>query len=459
MPSLSRSLTQAISVLGASIDSGDEGPTLRGAVISNAPPPRRRPDATSTVPAWWNARATSDTRASSADRVVLPSVALEDCFRTGRHIIVLPTYKGRTSAASVEGYCRQCGIVKRYPAHYRARSASPKEKQISAPPSFEETQRYVPPSFDPSRIASMSNQTIPPDVALDALSYDRAGTARAFEHLALQIEPSHLFVDRFLRGLESLGHLEVRREERTLVPTSWEIAPSALVQVKPDTFILAGFRSGRLLAALELAGTELGIAVDRRSQGNAPDRIRISGCDLGAAESLARRVFDDIGIAPNIVTDAAETIARLLPSLSSLREALSLTAMVGFRSANRWDEESARWVAVGDASAPGAYQLHGPVTIYCLRDAEDVQRGTMRRGDPRIVKHLASSAAGYPLLGYAEDTETLYTPLGAELPGLYARVAMLASGLLPTEDLEHRLVAYPSVPAYLAGELIELMRS
>ncbi len=451
LPPLSRSLFETASVLGASISVDDDGaaPTLQGAVIANAPPlSEPLVESTSTLPSWWSARATANMHAVRADRVILPPVALEDCFRTGRHFIVLPTYTGRTSAASVEGYCRQCGIVKRYPARYRAGSASPQEKK-----------KYVPPAFDPARLVPVSDRSIPPDVALDALSHDRAGNARAMEQLALQIEPSQLFVDGFLRGLESLGHIEVRRDERTLLPTSWKIAPSALVQIKSNAFVLAGFRSRRLLAALETAATALGIAVDRRSQQNAPDRVRIRDCGLDVVESIVRRVFDETGTAPSIVIDAATSIARFLPPLSLIREVLPTTAMVGYRSANRWDEELASWVAVGDASAPGAYQLHGSVSVYCLRDTEDVQNGTMRRGDARIVKHLASTAAGFPLLGYDKDTETLYAPLGADLPGLYARVAVLASGLLPIDDLEQRLVAYPSVPALLAGQLIALMRS
>ncbi len=40
----------------------------------------------------------------------------------------------------------------------------------------------------------------------------------------------------------------------------------------------------------------------------------------------------------------------------------------------------------------------------------------------------------------------LYDPLGAELPGLYHRAAVLASGLLPIEDEKHRLIAYRDVP-------------
>lgn len=452
LPPLARSLsTSAFAVIGASVAEGETDSTIQGALVRSVSilgGDALVAVATTGAPAWWDARASAGNRAARPERVVVPSVVLEDCFRTGSHVMVLPKFYGSASSSSFQGFCKQCGIVKRYPSYYRARSATTQDRQ-----------RYVPPSFDPSRIARVTDRVVPPDVALDALGHDRAGNARAFEQLALQIEPSQLFVDRFLRGLESLGHLEVRRDPRTLAPTSWEVAPAALVQLKPDTFMLAGFRSRRLCTAVERAATTLGLTVDRRRQDAAPDRIRVRDCDLDLAKIVARRVFDEIGSTPNIVPDAAATMTRYLPRLSSVLAELPQSAMVGFRSANKWDERLASWVAVTDASSPGAFQLLGSTSVYCLRDEDDVNSGTMRRGDARLVKHLASSRAGYPLLGYDEETETLYSPLGAELPGLYARTAVLASGLLPTDDLEQRLVAYPSVPAHLAGQLIALMRS
>jgi hypothetical protein len=414
----------------------------------NDPPLRRL--ASTTVPHWWAARKTARGRVARAQQVRLPSVALEDCFRTGRHIIELPKYYGSrsNSGSTVEGVCRQCGIVKRYPAHYRASSTSSPSRP-----------RYVSPTFDPARIAPVSERVIPPDVALDALCLDRIGNVRALEQVAIQIEPSQLFVDRYFRGLESLGHLEVRREARGLWPTQWEIATTALVQVKAEVFDLVGFRSQSFMALIEQVALEFGVRIERRSQEGASDRIRFRGCGVELADSIARRTFDETGVLPIVNPDAPLLIARSLPPLSLLTAALPRMEMIGYRSVNRWEEEIATWVAVDDASGPGAYQLFSSRSVYCLRDARDVQNGTMRQADVRLVKHIASSEVGFPLLGYEEETETLYAPLGAGLPGLYSRAAVLASGLLPSDDTEQRCVAYPSVSADLAALLIDLMSS
>ena len=449
-PPLVRELSAPERAVLTATASGEQGWTMQGPVVNlmgaESSSPQLVPQTVVGVPAWWDERASHRQDATHAERVIVPAVVLDDCFRTGRHVMVLPTFYGAASSATFQGHCRQCGIVKRYPSHFRARGRTTSKRQ-----------RYVPPSFDAAAIESVAEQAVKPDVALDALSHDRAGNARAFEQLALQIEPSQLFADRFLRGLECLGHLEVQRDLRTLSPISWEIAPPALVQVRDGVFVLTGFRSRRLTSSFEAAAATIGLPTDRRSQVAAPDRVRVKECDLTAAELIARHVFEEVGSSLAIVPEAALTLALLLPPLTRVAEALPRSPMIGFRSANRWDERLARWMSVSDASAPGAYQLLSSTVAYCIRDATDVASATMRRGDARLVKHIASSLAGSPLLGYDAETETLYAPLGAELPGLYSRAAVLASGLLPNEDTQQRLVAYPSVPEDLAEHLASVM--
>lgn len=448
-PSLGRLPHDPVSVLNALILEPGAAPSIQGAlVLVDRREGLEEVQLKSVVPEWWRARADVNSGAARADSVLLPLVALDDCFRTGRHIIVLPTYYGSSSASSVQGRCRLCGIVKRYPARYRPNSATTTIRD-----------RYIPPAFDPSRVEAVATNPIAADVALDALCLDQSGGRHALEQLALQIEPSQLFVDRFLRGLESLGHIEVRRDARTLVASTWEVTPTVLAQTKPNAYVLTGFRNQRVLRLLERAAKDLGVEFSRRAQPYAPDRVRLSDCDVRTVMSIAKRVEMEADVRVSVVSGTAERLGRLLPPLSSIWEVLPRSPMIGYRSANRWDHQLARWTSVDDASVPGAFQLFGAVTTYCLRNTEDVRDGMMRRGDARIVKHLSSSLAGFPLLGYDAETENLYAPLGAELPGLYSRVATLASGLLPLDDTEQHLVSYRAVPSHIAAQLITLVSS
>jgi hypothetical protein len=185
----------------------------------------------------------------------------------------------------------------------------------------------------------------------------------------------------------------------------------------------------------------------------------IEGMSIDKGEEVVRSLEEETGIAALIAPLSASALVAVLPPLSAVIDHLPRQAMVGARSFRRWDVEVARWSQVQDASVPGAYQLIGSTIAYCLRDEGDVMNGTMRRGDARLVKHAAALGAKQPLIGHESASEMLYFPLGAELPGLYHRAAVLASGLLPVEDADHHLVAYRDVPTVLAEALNALLES
>ncbi len=352
-PHLERDLSApSLATLTASIFEGD-GWFMRGAAVrlvgTEASSPPLLPQATVGTPPWWHERALPRSEhGARSGQVTVPAALSDDCFRTGRHVIVLPTFYGKATSSSFQGQCRQCGVTKRYPSQFRARSTATRRERPS----------YVAPTFDTATIASVSRRAIEADVGLDALSHDRAGNERAFEQLALQVEPSQLFVDRFLRGLESLGHLEVRRDLRTLAPVSWEVTPAALAQTGEGTYVLTGFRSRCLFDALSLAATRFDVSIDRRKQAAGPDRVRLKDCSISDIADVARQVLDATGIGLAIVPECALAVALLLPPLSTVTEALPRQAMVGYRSANRWDENKPDGLSA---------TMHGwPVPTNCL---------------------------------------------------------------------------------------------
>jgi len=404
------------------------------------------------LPAWWSRRREHprhDEEDGRSRRLLVPGAEVGDCFLTGAHAIVLPTVC-RGTPATVTGVCRQCGLVKRYPARYH----SPQQRHRGGTPS-----KVAAPRIDLSTIPPVSSKDVDPNVAFDALCHDVGGTASSFEKVALQVEPSGLFSDRFLRGLEGLGHIEVKRSPSASSPEEWEITPSSLAETVGSQFVLVGHRSRRLVSALAKAVEQAGGTMEHRSLAAAPDRLRISGCEVSVVREIAKVAEETCGMPVLVAPQAAWRAAQVLPRLSQVVATLERRAMISFRSARRWDAETCRWHSVPDASLPGAYQLRAETMVYCLRDKDDVASGTMRRADARLVKHAAALDSKEPVLGHDVDTETLYLPLGAELPGLFGRTAILASGLLPVDDVEQRLVYYPSIPRELAGHLASLLQS
>ena len=97
------------------------------------------------------------------------------------------------------------------------------------------------------------------DECMDALVHVGGGTIGSFERVATQAEGSSLFVDGFLRTLETLGQIDVRRDS-ALQPKDWEANPAYLAETLHDGFVLAGVWSsgsrdalGKALDAIKAA--------------------------------------------------------------------------------------------------------------------------------------------------------------------------------------------------------------
>lgn len=401
------------------------------------------------VPPWWECRAVGEVAGSrrGSERLVVAGASAGDCFYTGSHHMLLPPFYGKVTASSFEGYCKNCGLVKRFPAHYWAISRRPARTKGSAP------------RFDVSRVPCVEQGAIHPDIVFDALTHDGAGRASGLEQAALQVEPSQLFADRFLRVLESLGHLAVSRDRRTLTPVEWEVAAAALIKTADGSFVLIGRRSSRLLAALTATAENLGTQIEHTEQAGAPSRVRLRHCPDRLATTIAAQVSDAADTLVQVHHDAVSEQVAQLPPISAVTAALPTQPMVGYRRCDRWDFSLARWAPTTDASTPGTYRLFGSGITYCIRDRADLADGTMRSGDARLVKHVAALATGKPLLGYDSGTRSLYLPLGADLPGIYARAAVLCSGLQPTEDTTQRVVRYQDVPSSIAARIAALLSS
>ena len=93
-----------------------------------------------------------------------------------------------------------------------------------------------------------------------------------------------------------------------------------------------------------------------------------------------------------------------------------------------------------------------------VRTPKDVRDGTVAIATVQLSKHLAA-LEHKPLVAYDPGAEELRVPLGADLPGLYGRAVVLASGMLPRPDINNRLLRYRSVPAELAARIAHLLSS
>jgi hypothetical protein len=292
------------------------------------------------------------------------------------------------------------------------------------------------------------------DIAFDSLVHVHGGTYHTFEYVANQVEGSSLFTDTFSRSLEVRGDLEVERGA-DFAPVRWELSPAYLAELATGGFLLTGCWSRNNRDALRELVEKAGGTLTSERDKHGLARQLVAGV---TAADLAR-IAAAIGTA-GVVPDAAARLVRALPPLRELEAALPRIPLPGARRILQFHLESASWVQRPFASEPGAYRLEQAFArTDVFRTSSDVEAGTAARATVQLSKHLAARRIGRALLAYSPGQQVLAVPLGADLPGLYGRAAVLCGGRLPTPDESQRLLLYHDVPQRVADALTALLTS
>lgn len=371
--------------------------------------------------------------------IVLGNADPRSCVVTGAHYLHYPTFMGGKRKGVIEGVCKHCGLTKSSPA-------SPRWKKTDSTVASA-------PRFDLVAVASSGGLGATWDHCLDALIHVGGGSIGAFERVASQAEASSLFTDQFLRTLEGLGHIDVRRDSR-LQPVEWEANPAFLAQIPKGDFVLAGVWSPGLRKDLEVVVRAAGGSLRRESSDDALAIWKVTGIPDDMLEAAVAELEGDVYVVPDAVTAMLD----VLPPLSSVGESLKETVIPDYAKASIFDVGQASWTPVPGVGVAGAYRLEQSfrsTTIWVSpRGAEERKA---RVGSIQLVKHLAAGIAGRPLLGYVDTAAVLAVPMGADLPGLYGRAAMLCSGKPPMISRSTRSLGYADVPRDVADRLNTLM--
>ena len=373
--------------------------------------------------------------------VVLGAADPKSCMVTGKHYIQLPTWHGgRSTSKTIQGVCRDCGVVKTSPTR-------PRWKKIDA-------KTEAPADLHLVQFTAPSELQAPWDVCLDAVVHVGGGLISALDRIASHADGTSLFADEFVRTLELAGHIDVRRDE-AMVPQEWEANPAYLAETIKNGFVLAGVWSAgvrALLAAeIEAFGGQL---------------VRETGDDGGLSSWFARglgaddleQAMDTIGLEPAVVRGAPRRMLAALPTMGELEAWMPLVPIPAYSKATLFSLRDASWQTVAGVGIPGAYRVEQSFRRLSIWvDGKSAVERQSRVGSVQLVKHLAARAAGRPLVGYVPSSDALVVPIGADLPGLYGRVAALCSGRPPKVSRRTRSIAYLDVPRDVADGLNSLL--
>lgn len=386
------------------------------------------------APAWWEGTSKSRTTAA-ATTVALPDPA--SCIYTGRHHEVIEQAeldsKGRPRQATVEGRCKGCGLVRKYSTNYyrnRWRHNQRREAQQAV--------RVI----DLSTVAPVrSEEEKNWELLLDALFHVGGGSWSTFERIAMQVEPTGIFVDHTSRLLEVLGHINIARHPDTLKPERWEIVETRLNSSPGGTVQYAGYWPDSLSNEVFGRVEDLGGTVDAAANPNGP-----------ATWLTTLPSGEHPNPFPAPVVDVAAEILNNLPSLSEVTNALprrsaDMTGMV-----SKFDPLSASWVDAETIAGVGGYRVRRFGTVDFVRTVADLAKDVVAISTVQLSKHIAAQLMGAPpLLSYDETTKELRVPKGADLPGMIGRAAVAFSGREPL--VAGRSLVYSNVPRWGADKL------
>ncbi|MCZ4499985.1 MAG: hypothetical protein JWQ74_2540 [Marmoricola sp.] len=373
--------------------------------------------------------------------VVLGAADPKSCMVTGSHYIQLPTWHGgKSTSKTIQGVCRDCGVVKTSPTR-------PRWKKVGAT-------AEAPVELQLAQFARRADLLAPWDVCLDAVVHVGGGPISALDRIASYADGTSLFADEFVRTLELTGHIDVRRDDG-MAPQEWEANPAYLAETIGNGFVLAGVWSTRVRAGLaseiEAYGGEL-VCEEAKDGGLSSWFAR----GLGADE--LEQAMETIGLEPAVVRDAPRRMLAALPTLGELEMTMPLAPIPQYTKATLFSLRDASWQTVAGVGISGAYRVEQSFRRLSIWvDRQGAVDRQARVGSVQLVKHLAARAAGRPLIGYVPSSDALVVPIGADLPGLYGRVAALCSGRRPTVSTRTRSLAYLGVPRDVADSLNALL--
>jgi hypothetical protein len=379
---------------------------------------------------WWALR-----RSPVEYAVLAEPAAPDSCAVTGAHREQIEThFKGMKFD---RGECLRCGRVKLYSPNARPKKAA--DHQVL----------HVRPSLGHLG-AVHERRPVRGETLLDALIWLGGGEQREIAHLVRQVDDSALAVDEIVRVLECLGHIDVVRDAKTFAVREWALAPRVLAGLEDGSWFVTGSWDRASLVRLAQMAESTGGVLQVDDDGWLPRR-RVTSVEDLAVHEIGRQL--DAEVLPS----AGRMLLGSLPALSAVGARLPRTSAEGIFDANWFNPAVADWVPVQSIQEPGAYRLRkGFVSTYLFRARSDIEQTTAVRASSQAVKHLASTAR--PLIGYDPDSETLFVPLGAELPGLYGRALSLLSGQPPRRVAHQPLLAYASVTEEVAGAIFALMK-
>jgi hypothetical protein len=291
------------------------------------------------------------------------------------------------------------------------------------------------------------------ETVFDALNYLRGGTFAQVSAIVAFADEEPWAPLEYARVLSSLAHVDLQLDPATFRPKQWRMSAPRVVLVGDKAAVFTGWRCPSLISMLEDKIRSVGGELRRDSSDRVPV-VSILGLSKTQLESACSAVSIIAQEQIHVVADFSYRLASVLPRISCIADQLHVLRPNRERL-ERFNVRTAKWHAVDNCDCIGAYRSPWRGLTYFAVSSVDLPLKQGRQADSRLVKHLAAKYELTALLRY-DERGILHVPLGCELPGLYERAVVMASGRPPVRAQGR--VEYRNVSPELAQSVISRLR-
>lgn len=370
---------------------------------------------------------------------VFPVLDPSSCAFTGKHLWELGECAGNMKY--VLGVCKTCGAQKLHMCSaYLAQRAKELNSIAAASQDLTKSkQRSTSPVIKRETVSIFDWKT-----AYEILNYCVHGSFSSLTAALEQLATPKISSNQALTILDSLGVIEIVRDKLGK-PMLWSL-PEKSLHLKEELKLHVNGSWSR--AELRALSAQTGDFYRHASPGMAPGLFSQLPSDT-QVQLLTPEISKYITKFP---------LWRSLPNLSVVKDDAPRQVLPAFDKFDQLDLLSGKWVASENLRpSPGAFRAYTKTGLrYFYASTKDLSNGKAVSNSSTLVKWFAANEHQVELLAYSEEDQSLYVPLGAQLPPFYARALAEYTCVIPktvATKSGKSLTKYPNVPTQIASML------
>lgn len=335
--------------------------------------------------------------------------------------------------------CVDCGTVTKMPTRGKPKKFNKSVSHATQIVSRTEKEEIPPiPSHDVFTNYSSKDGEVSQPYDIESRIWALGSGNKRTAALLADLNPAHL-PNETLWYAAAAGHVDLPNMETDLIADTWRVTPSVLAKVCEGTFRLVGNRSPKMILKIVELLKANEVVAEVRTVSNSPFlsdlKFELSS-DLSVDEvtSIVRSNPETDHI--SVVGEAVQRLIYALPNIEILKNQLARSVFTNsdYR-AQVFDLNSIRWSESGAEIQKGsAIRDTNFGNRYFFVENDDPRGYDVVSCGYRLAKHLSAWHREKLLFFYDSKLKELRCPIGADLPLIYSRGIVFATGNIPTRD-------------------------